>query len=93
MKIVINRCFGAFELSDIAKKMLNGLKQWDFTSVRMPDRNDPDLVTVVEHLGEQANTNRSKLEVFEIDDDCEYVISECDGSEFIEEKRINWDEP
>lgn len=146
MKVVVNRCYGGFGLSPLAKKRYAELKGkelyffgHDFkTGAYTPltveeahkalvahaytvpnpqdyrlnerdedglynsanaraesiscdasdaDRTDPDLVRVVEELGEAANTRFSKLEVVEIPDDVEYRIDEYDGSETIAEGR------
>ena len=52
-KVVINRCFGGFGLSQEALKLLG--QEWD--SIYWPDdkRTDSLLVEVVEELGERAS--------------------------------------
>ncbi|MED4883131.1 hypothetical protein [Bacillus smithii] len=54
-------------------------------------RNDPDLIAVVEELGEEANTEYSMLKIVEIPDDVEWII-EDDGSghEWVAEKHRTW---
>jgi len=79
MKVVINRDWGGFELSDIALDLL-GIQ---FSS--QIERNDPRLVDVVEKLGRDAGTKYSSLLVVEIPDDMPYYIDEYDGFETIHE--------
>ena len=92
MKIVVNRCYGGFGLSEEAYDFL-GLK-WDgyYGYAYMPDdkRTDPKLVECVEKLGEKANGKFAKLEVVEIPDDVMWEISSYDGWETIEEKHRSW---
>ena len=57
------------------------------------DRNDPDLVEVVETLGEKAGQGKYiKLKVVEIPDDVEWYIDnrEQGGGEFIAEEHRTW---
>lgn len=54
------------------------------------DRTDPDLVAVVEELGDLANSDVSQLKVVEIPDGIEYTIEEYDGVEWIAEKHEVW---
>lgn len=80
MKVVINRDWGGFELSDIALDLL-GIQ---FSS--QIERNDPRLVDVVEKLGIEAGTKYSSLLIVEIPDDMPYYIEEYDGLETIHEQ-------
>lgn len=84
MKIVINRCYGGFDLSDKAKEML-GIKYE--TEIK---RNDPRLVAVVEELGDEANTWASSLKIVEIPDDVDWIIEDYDGVEWVSEKHRTW---
>lgn len=88
MKVVINKCYGGFGLSDAAKKML-GIK-YDFEYDEDEKRADPKLVEVVEKLGAAANGPFSRLVVVEIPDDINWAISEYDGIERIEEVHRVW---
>ena len=54
------------------------------------NRDDTDLVKVVETLGEKANGLFAKLEIIEIPDGVEYEIDEYDGMESIHEKHRSW---
>ncbi len=55
------------------------------------DRDDEDLVQVVEELGSaKASDMMANLEVVEIPDDVEWVIDNCNGMETVEEKHRSW---
>lgn len=128
-KIVINKCYGGFGLSEEAVmkyveykglklfsdtqhgyinyytvpveeymkvyrqcqkandwKAANGL----FWSERNIERDDPDLVKVVEELGSKANGRCAELTVVEIPDDISWNIEEYDGQEWIAEPHRTW---
>lgn len=91
MKVVINKCFGGFSLSQEAYEFL-GLK-WDgfgYILNKNIARNDPKLVEVVERLGDRANGIHAKLEIVEIPDGVEWEINEFGGQEEIHEKHRKW---
>ena len=55
------------------------------------ERNDPDLIRVIEELGQDEASNRfSNLVIVEIPDGIEYTIQEYDGYEHIAEKHRTW---
>lgn len=86
MKIVINKCYGGFSLSEAAYKEL-GL-EWDgYGYGHSDDRASPDLVAVVEKLGEAASGNFGELKVVDIPDGIDYRIEDYDGIEWIAEGR------
>ena len=91
MKVVINRTYGGFELSEEAWEKL-GVEKCDSEEkfIRRNDRTNPELIKVVEELGERANTYCSHLRVVEIPDDVEWYIAEYDGLESIHEKHRVW---
>ena len=81
-KFVINNCFGGFELSDEANKMLNGftVDQYGYNDYSM--RSDSDLIEVVEKLGDKANGTYSELKVVEVPDNItDWMITDYDGLE------------
>lgn len=138
MKVVVNRCYGGFGLSDKAIEMImnrkglncfrykqtkynfldgvneytrcenpdndificyqtvdlgekvNKLPSETFWYYGILDRDDTDLIAVVEELGEEANSRFSKLEVVEIPDDINWDIDDYDGLETIEEAHRSW---
>jgi hypothetical protein len=85
MKVVINKCYGGFSLSEKACKEL-GLKG-PYSHI---ERNDPRLVEVVELLGKESWGDCAELKVVEIPDDVEYEIEEYDGTEWIAEVHRMW---
>jgi hypothetical protein len=62
---------------------------WYF-SCRDLERDDPDLVAVVDDLGDAASGAHAELKLVEIPADVEWEISEYDGLEHIAEKHRTW---
>ena len=90
MKIVINRCWGGFGLSDIAKMRYIKeakfvLNEWDIP------RDDPVLVSIVEELGYNSWGHYAELKVVEIPDGIEWKIEDYDGMEKISEEHRTWE--
>ena len=91
VKVVYNSCFGGFGLSAKALAELRVLKEakgemfdsTDYWTGWLP-RHDPDLVAVVEKLGEEASGKRAALRVKELKGK-RYRIDEYDGSETVRE--------
>jgi hypothetical protein len=54
------------------------------------ERNDPELVKVVELLGEDSADSFAALKVIEIPDDVDWDIHEYDGREWVAEKHRTW---
>lgn len=54
------------------------------------DRDDPDLITVVETLGKRANGKYAQLKIVEIPNGVRWQIEEYDGSEHIAEQHRTW---
>lgn len=54
------------------------------------DRNDIDLIAVVQKLGRKADSGFSKLAIVKIPDDVEWEICDFDGWESIHEKHRVW---
>ena len=53
-------------------------------------RNDPDLVSVVEDLGEAAYGFAANLKIVEIPEDVDWYVEENDGREWVAEKHRTW---
>lgn len=91
-KIVYNQCYGGFRLSDLAREKLaekKGIHLSDLPYDSGFDRADPDLVAVVEELGEKASTSLSNLKIEEVEG--QYRIVEYDGFETVETpESIKW---
>jgi hypothetical protein len=92
MKIVINRDYGGFGLSNKATEMLAEKKGVEVEELDIYDipRNDADLVSVVEELGLAAEDEFSKLAIVSIPDGVKFMIDEYDGMESIHEVHRIW---
>ena len=53
-------------------------------------RNDSDLVSVVENLGEAAYGFTASLKIVEIPEDVDWYVEENDGLEWVAEKHRTW---
>jgi len=93
MKIVINTCHGGFNLSNqglqLYKERANVPEHIPLVAWDVP-RNDENLVSVIEELGEDSWGKYSALKVVEIPDDVEWEIGEYDGAEWVAEKHRKW---
>lgn len=83
MKIIINSCYGGFDLStwalDKAGIPYDDRGIYDLDDV---DRTNPKLVAIVEEDSERASGDCAELEVVEIPDNAtDWVIDEYDGCE------------
>jgi hypothetical protein len=54
------------------------------------ERTDPDLIAVVEELGDEANGEHARLEVVEVPDGIAWELEDYDGNETIEEVHRSW---
>ena len=54
------------------------------------ERDDPNLVFVVESLGEKANGRHAELKVVSIPADVDWYIEDYDGSEHVAERHRIW---
>lgn len=93
MKIVINRCYGGFDVSKKAREELGWTKEW-FNDHDLDDydvRTDPNLIALIEKKGRKyVGTDLSFLTVVEIPDDVDWYIDNYDGMETIEEVHRSW---
>lgn len=53
-------------------------------------RDDPDLVAIVEEMGEGANDECADLKIVEIPESVNWYIEEYDGNEHVAEKHRKW---
>lgn len=91
-KVVINRCFGGFGLSQEAEELFKERahitdKNWYYSDIA---RDDPILVQLVEELGQKVNTRYSDLVIVDIPDDVDWDVAEYDGSEWVAEVHRTW---
>lgn len=61
--------------------------RWSYEDV---ERNDTDLIGVIEELGDDANGKCGDIKVVEIPDDVAWTIEEYDGMEFVHEQHRVW---
>lgn len=92
-RIVINKCYGGFSLSEEAidlYKAKAGMEEYEPLSAYNIYRADPNLVEVVEELGEKADGDCAELKIVEIPDGVCWMIDEYDGIEWISEVHRTW---
>ena len=88
MKIVLNKCYGGFSLSEEACEYLGCKSSYRYSAYE--ERSNPDLVRCVEELRARANGKFARLEVVEIPDGANYEIFEYDGIEIAVEVGHYW---
>lgn len=89
MKVVINKCYGGFSLSEVAETRYKNETGNDVPYWEIP-RDDATLVSIVEELGEDSWGSFAELKIIEIPDGLEWVIEEYDGDEWVSEQRRTW---
>jgi hypothetical protein len=62
------------------------LSQYDFYE----DRSDPDLIAVIEEMGDESNGWAAEIGIVEIPDDVKWHIHEYDGIEHVAEDHRTW---
>ena len=91
MKIVINKKFGGFGLSEVAfNRYKNESGNTDCKYDGHINRADPILVSIVEELQEDSWGGFAELSVVEIPDGVDWEIEEYDGKEWIAEVHRKW---
>jgi len=92
MKIVINKCWGGFGLSQAGEQELGrrlGLVEDSFYADDIK-RNNPDLVEMIEENASLYSGDHAQLYVVEVPDDVEWYIHDYDGIEHVAEKHRIW---
>ena len=93
-RVVINTQHGGFGLSRDAWVRYCVRRGWDPDDENlhelMVDRDDPDLISVVQEMGIAADGRFAKLKIVEIPADVEWQIGEYDGAEWVAEKHRTW---
>lgn len=79
MKVVLNKCYGGFSLSNVAADIL-GISEYGIV-----DRTDSALIEMIEEKGSELVSGRcAKLKIVNIPDNItDWVIDEYDGIERI----------
>lgn len=95
MKVILNKCYGGFNLSKKAHKLYADKR--DLTPEKRRElyldesyRDDPILIEIVEELGDEANGMCADLVVVDIPDDMDYVVDDYDGIETLRPKTPTW---
>ena len=93
-RIVINRCYGGFGLSNLAAKRYRELawipEEELFWTYDIP-RDSAILLQVIDELGAQESSGpHAELKVIEIPDGVKWHIGEYDGMEWIAENHRQW---
>jgi hypothetical protein len=99
MKVVINTVHGGFGLSD--KAMLELERRSTVKLLRTDSgiyieneddelRSNPELVKIVEEMGEDSFGDYAQLEIIEVPDDVKWHIESYDGSEWVAENHRTW---
>lgn len=78
------------EMSDEKRKESNAKYNSIYLNSRPDDRSDPDLIAVVEELGDTASGACAHLKIVEIPDDVKWEIDEYDGLETVREVHRSW---
>ena len=94
IKLVINECYGGFGLSKEAMNLVNKCRK----AKNLPEvkgeydlqRDDEDLVAVVEELGDKSFGSCSALKIVEIPADVEWMIDNYDGVEKVLDRNRVW---
>ena len=61
-----------------------------YTFTGWENRTDPDLISVIEEMGEKSWGSHSELNIVDVPDDVEWQIAEYDGIEWVAEKHRTW---
>ena len=91
MKLVLNKCYGGFRLSEKACELL---KCSPYSYEEFDKRFAPALIDVVEKLGKEASAAMARLKIVEIPDNAtDWDINEYDGAEkitYVVDGKINY---
>lgn len=81
MKFVLNKCYGGFSLSEAACECL-GCRPYTYCNEDL--RSNPELLAVIEELGDAANGSSAKLRIVDLPDGItDWEVDEYDGVESI----------
>jgi|WetSurMetagenome_2_1015567.scaffolds.fasta_scaffold19379_6 hypothetical protein len=76
------------DFGDTTSKLPKDPKYW--ASDYDIERDDPDLIKVIEIMGESANDKFSELHVIDVPDDVKWHVEEYDGWESVHEDHRVW---
>lgn len=101
MKIVLNKCYGGFSVSEAVYNELGfkwdgygylnnelfGIENNDCIAYRANEK----LIAAIEKIGEEkASGSYAELRVVEVPDDIEWEIDDHDGIEILHEQHRSW---
>lgn len=91
MKVLINKCYGGYGLSEefVNHLITNNLVPQDSNSYTINRNNQKIIEEAIKFGLENVNGFCAKLEIVELPDGCNYNIGEYDGQEWIEQYWIN----
>ena len=75
------------DLGDVVQKIP---ESYFYEPLNDEDRADPDLIEVIERLGEKANGACAELAIKEIPDGAQFEITNYDGQEDVVPPRMSW---
>ena len=102
MKVVLNKCFGGFSVTEeVFKELKLSCKDYGYLNNETFNIDDnrnweayrahPDLIKAIEKIGvENAGGACSELKIIEIPDGIEWYISDYDGIETLHEQHRSW---
>jgi hypothetical protein len=91
MKLIINTCYGGWELSEAACRMYYNIQGIDALDKEIDDlRIDPVLIDIIEKIGSKASSPNADLRIIEIPDGVDWIIQDYDGIEWVAEKHRIW---
>lgn len=89
-KIVINCDYGGFSVSDKCLDELRRLYNNPDLDDRELKRDDPELVRLVETMGQDSYGRYAHLKIVEIPEDVDWILVEYDGMEHVAERHRIW---
>ena len=93
MKMVINRCYGGFFISDWCAAQLN-IPVDKYGPEYFPERNDPKFVELVKNHPDKVSGRMAKLKVVSIPDNAtDWQLHDYDGAEsiiYVVDGKIHW---
>lgn len=83
--ILLNRCFGAFQLSKEAEEKVNYINKPEYSQCKEIWRTDPDIIAIFDSMGsDKFSGSCSKIEKITLPDGItDLMINEYDGVETV----------
>jgi hypothetical protein len=81
---------GMFWVASTSKELTDDNYNDVVLDQRPENRSDPDLIAVIEELGEEANGMCAEIKIVKIPADVKWHIEEYDGAEWVAEDHRTW---